>query len=236
MISNTLYRHALTLVILALLGCGHGERGSAFVPVPVSEIEQVTTAFDGDLATFKCLPVNEALPKFAKLVERAYEVKLNTRTDSRLELIEETARQGRIDLVEALDARLGSGPEDSETRRFIHVMLATNWVDERMISVRDRLARIHPDSIALARYRPGGVEFLFGILEDRKRSISDRVDSATALSKVAWSADIVVRLRALEGDTTEVPGVRALGFLEPNPTLGQYVGYAIKMIKLRAPK
>lgn len=236
MTSRAIDCRALAFLLWVLAGCGQGGARSAFVPVPVQELERVTTAFDVDLESFKYFQLDEALPKFVALIHRVHELGPVGKVDARLALMQETARQGRVDLLEAFDARLGRGPEDYALRRLLHAVLSEDWRDERMIDVRDRLARVHSESLSLARYRPGGVEFLFSVLEDRKRSILDRVDSVNGLLGVPWSADVVTRLRALENDTTEVPGIRSLGPVDAIPTLGKYVRRAINHIELRAPK
>ena len=224
-------RRHLGLFLVLLAGCGRLQATDLPAPVPVAEIENVNIHFERDVASFTLLPADRALSRLKELIDEddPYFIGMGDRNQ---QLFEETARQGRVDLLEALDAQLGDSSADQDVRWSIHVVVSGDWRDPGMRRVRDQLARRHPESLWLAPYRPGGVEYLLEIVESPAKPIHDRERSVAILSG-RGTAEILKRLAPFAGDATEVPGVRNLRVGDPTPTLGSFVTKAMKRIQER---
>jgi len=159
---------------------------------------------------------------------------LNTAAKTRTEeealstLAREIARAGDFAVIEALER------ECSEWGRKYWFWIAVSRSDRDPEARRllERWAKARPEEILLARYRPGGIEFLLRKLEDTAADPRRRADCARELSYTA-DVSVIPRMARLLDDPTPVSG-RSLRAGSPLPTLGSIVKRCIELLERRA--
>jgi hypothetical protein len=150
--------------------------------------------------------------------------------DGIVALVGELARHDAYHLVEYLDADLRPDSTGYDKRVEVHLGLRRCAGDPSARDVLSRLAAHRPDSVDLAAYRPGGIDFLVRTLESATEDIARRVRSAWALGATA-GVDVLPRLERFKDDSTPYGGYRWA--LVDTPTLGREVRAAIIRIGLR---
>jgi hypothetical protein len=162
------------------------------------------------------LPLAQSLNPASKT--RTYEESLRTLT---LELLE----AGDFGVLEALEERLEAGGR----KRALWETVSYRGRTAGARRLAEKWASENPEIIQLARFRPGGVEFLLAMLEDEAADPRDRARSARELG-LAGDVHVIPRLRKLEDDRTPVHGrsIRAGG---PAPTLGESVKWAMNRLE-----
>ena len=91
------------------------------------------------------------------------------------------------------------------------------------------IRRRNPESIQLARFRPGGVEFLLTTVEDESRGVRDRAACLFALRQ-AGDASVIPRLEKLADDSSPVR-TRSMRAGSGTPTLGESVQKTIEYLQ-----
>lgn len=114
--------------------------------------------------------------------------------------------RGRTDLVVVLDELLPATPGNQAKRMAIHreIRARTDRGDAAVLPYAERLAGRHPTSVPLAVHRPGGVQFLLTVVEDRRADFDDRTSALLGLARVS-DPEIRRRLVELADDLTPSP-------------------------------
>jgi len=203
----------LAVAALLLAGCGSEPAGEP-------------GRFAGVVEDHRREPVEARVAFYLPLAESLdYAEKWPEGTAHLSELVNELLRVRDFAALDGLE----TGLESVDRRRMI---IETVWRHDGDPDVRRMLGRwaeADPEEIALARYRPGGVDFLFERLEDRTASPQDRARCARELY-VTGDRSLIPRLRAVADDPTPVP-TRGLRAGSGVPTLGEIVQRYIEMFE-----
>ena len=143
-------------------------------------------------------------------------------------IVAELVRAGDLELVEALEREC----DDDERHQVFWSTLARTGRTPQARRLLERWAAREPDSIELAAYRPGGLDYLLTRLEDPAETPQARAHCAWALAQ-AGDVSALPRLRALVDDPTPVP-LRSLRAGSGVPTLGSIVARCIPVLEKRA--
>ena len=129
---------------------------------------------------------------------------------------------------EALDA-LEAGLDD-EIRKSILWDSVDHWKpDPERLALLEKWALRNPESILLARFRPGGIEFLLATVEDESRGARDRAACLFALRQ-AGDASVIPRLENLVDDPSPVR-LRSARAGSDVPTLGEIARRTIEYLQ-----
>ena len=150
-------------------------------------------------------------------------------------LVVELIRRSDYSAIEALDADIGPLiPTGASGRLGKRAIL--HW---EMHSARPRpkaslarLAQLSPSSIPLAVHRPGGIQFLLGVVENVQANVHDRAHAAGLLG-YHGSPELVPRLKLHENDRSPYDTGWGPPLRDRPPTLGDRVRLAIKSIEAR---
>lgn len=148
------------------------------------------------------------------------------------DLIKELVAQEQDGVLEYLDRNLPEGGGDGRFRRkdVLHIVIASAGLRVSMQPLIGVLAERNLMSIRLAGYRPGGISYLLGVLEEAELGVDIRVSCADYLGMHA-GPDVLPRMRRLAGDQTRVYAENMNPF--GKDTLGQHVTEAIESIEAR---
>jgi len=206
---------ALAVLAAACLHCDSSrENGRELRPYQALVREQRGAPLADRVAAY--LPLAKSLSTAGKT--RTAEEALST-------LLGEIARAGDFAVLEALEHEC----HEWGRKQVFWVAVSRSAPSAEGRKLLARWAEARPEEILLAGYRPGGIEFLLGKLEDATLDPHERATCARELSYAA-DASVIPRMTVLVDDRTPVSGrsVRAGG---PLPTLGDIVKSCIERLE-----
>jgi len=214
-------RAPLAALLLSALPCCGDREGGGEVPKGVAE-----GRFHALVERHRQAPVEERvsvdLPLAGTLSAAA---KWGPDEPHRSELVAELLLARDLAVLDAMER----GIEDEARRQVLFESVARGDGDPDVRELLGKWAQRDPDEIRLAIYRPGGVEFLFGVLEDATAAPVRRARCAAELCRTR-DRSLVARLRGLENDPTPVP-MRSLRAGGGVPTLGEIVRRSLEALE-----